>query len=473
MFISSLFCKNSLKLKERKINVQKETIMDKQPMIERLGLEQVSPDQKTTSWKEYFIIQLAFSVNAGNFLIPALAVLEGGLSFAAAFTCTVLGAMAAFLYVSFLSLPGSRYGLPAQYVQRTLLGTKLSMHIASPVRSLTSLYWFSVQTIGGTYVLLSMVKKLTGVALPFVPLAAGLAIIMTLLALVGFHAVKKAAKYFIPVLVAGQLTILYLFVTNMPTQNVFTLITDGEKDAGAADFFFYSSLIFVQYVSGVSASSDITRYSKSGAHGFWGLYGGNVAGFMMTALLGGLSASLFGNLNPFVMASELTSSLILLLIISACAMVSMISINLSNAYTGGYSLLNALPRMTRVQSAAVFGASGILLSCIPSLVLNAEGYISFLGILIIPISAIVTADYLFVKKGRLTENSLHKLLNGTASYNKEAIWVLPVGMIAYMLIPDDFSPGFSSFILTSAVYVVTKRCLHPGQQSTPLENKLG
>jgi hypothetical protein len=55
---------------------------------------------------------------------------------------------------------------------------------------------------------------------------------------------------------------------------------------------------------------------------------------MMTALLGGLSASLFKDLNPFVAASQLTDSSLLLLVITACAMVSMISIKLSNAYTG-------------------------------------------------------------------------------------------------------------------------------------------
>jgi NCS1 nucleoside transporter family len=447
--------------------------MVKQPVIERLGLEPVPTDQKTTTWKEYFIIQLSFSVNAGNFLIPALAVLEGGLSFAAAFTCTLLGALAAFLFVSFLSLPGSRYGLPAQYVLRTLLGTKLSMRIASPIRSLTSLYWFSVQTIGGTYVFLSIAKKISGVSLPFIPVAAGLALIMTLLALVGFHAVKKATKYFIPVLVVGQLAILYLFITKGLSLVALTTLTEGTKDVGAASYFFYSSLVFVQYVSGVSASSDITRYSKSNAHGFWGLYGGNVVGFMMTALLGGLSASLFGELNPFVIASELTSSLILLFIITACAMVSMISINLSNAYTGGYSLLNALPGLSRIQSAAVFGAAGILLSCIPSLVLNAKAYISFLGILIIPISAIVTADYLFVQKGNLTENSLLQLLSGTSTYNKEALWVLVTGMISYVLIPEAYSPGFLSFILTSAVYTITKQRALSREQTTPLKNMLG
>ncbi|MFL8937521.1 purine-cytosine permease family protein [Rossellomorea oryzaecorticis] len=447
--------------------------MVKQPVIEKLGLEPVPAEQKTTTWKEYFIIQLAFSVNAGNFLVPALAVTEGGLSFVAAFTCTVLGALAAFLFVSLLSLPGSRHGLPAQYVLRTLIGTKLSMRIASPIRSLTSLYWFSVQTIGGTYVLLSSVEKLTGMSLPFIPIAAGLALIMTLLALVGFHAVKKAVKYFIPVLVIGQLVILYLFIKEGLAAGDMTPLTTGTKDAEAGAFFFYSSLVFVQYVSGVSASSDITRYSKSSAHGFWGLYGGNVAGFMMTALLGGLSASLFNDLNPFVAASELTSSLILLVIIILCAMVSMISINLSNAYTGGYSLLNALPALSRIQSAAVFGAAGILLSCIPSLVSHAQGYISLLGILVIPISAIVVSDYLLVKKGTLTEKSLFGLLNGTSTYNKEALWVLLIGMLFYILIPETYSPGFLSFILTSALYAAAKRMSLFKRNSPFFEKKLG
>ncbi len=340
--------------------------MAKQPMIERLGLEPVPSELKSTTWLEYFIIQLAFSVNAGNFLIPALAVLEGGLSFQAAFISTVLGASAAFLFVSFLSLPGSRYGLPAQYVLRSLIGTKLSMRIASPVRSLTSLYWFSVQTIGGTVVIISILKKTSHITVPFAPLAIGLAVIMTLLALIGFEAVKKATKLFIPILVLGQITILYLFLTKGIQENSFYHLAHGTGAFSTGTFIFYSSLVFVQYISGVSASSDMTRYSKSDQHSFWGLYLGNVVGFMMTALLGGLSASLFGELNPFVVASNLTESTLILILITACAIVSMISINLSNAYTGGYSLLNAIPRLTRIQSAFMFGTSRYSIKLFPA-----------------------------------------------------------------------------------------------------------
>lgn len=423
----------------------------KTSMIERFGLESIPQDKKTTSWKEYFIIQLAFSVNSGNFLVPALAVVQGGLPFYAAFLSTVSGAFLAFFCVSMLSLPGSRYGLPAQYVLRSVLGKKLSMRVASPVRTLTSLYWFSVQTIGGTLVVTSMIKKLTGASIPFIPVALGLALLMTALALVGFEAVKRASKWFIPILIAGQFILLALFLTG----DQGGIVQHGTFSTGA--FFFYGSLAFVQYISGVSAASDMTRYSVSPHQGFWGVLGGNMTGFIMTALLGGICASLYKGLNPFVTAGELTSSAFLLSIITISALVSMISINLSNAYTGGYSLLNALPHLSRIQSALLFSIAGVILSLFPQLVYGAEGFISLLGMLVVPLSAIIVSDFLLLRKGRLHEHDLAHLAAGTTGTNKTAIYVMVVGIALYALLPDYLSPGFLSFFFTGALYFFVNR----------------
>lgn len=135
--------------------------------IERLGLEAVPKELKTSTAFDYIRIQTAISINAGNFLVPAIAVLEGGLTFLEAVLATVAGALIAFFFVSVLSLPGAKYGIPAQYAIRAMLGTKGAMWLSSPVRTLTSLYWFSVQTIAGTYMVKEIIERSFGIVLPF------------------------------------------------------------------------------------------------------------------------------------------------------------------------------------------------------------------------------------------------------------------------------------------------------------------
>ncbi len=421
-------------------------------MFERFGLESVPQHMKQTTWLEYFIIQLAFSVNSGNFLVPALAVLEGGLSFFGAVSATILGAGSAFFFVSLLSLPGVKYGLPAQYVIRTMLGTRFTRFIASPVRAVTSLYWFSVQTIGGTFVLQSLYHLMTGNTLPFVPLALLLAFIMTVLALVGFDAVKKATKWFMPILIIGQFLMLFLFIQKGIQQPL--SIFPKEQALSIPAFFFFASLAFVQYVSGVSASADVARYAKSEQHAFWGLFSGNMIGFTMTAVLASFSATLFESSNPFIASSEITSSSFFLLLISLCSVVSMISINLSNAYTGGFSLLNAIPSLGRVKASLLFGVTGITISCFPVLVDEAKIFISLLGALVIPISAVIIINYLFVKKQQISATDLNVLQNGSYHWNISALVTVIFAFLLYLVLPEGWSPGFFAFFVACGLYFI-------------------
>ncbi|MFE8704204.1 purine-cytosine permease family protein [Cytobacillus sp. FJAT-54145] len=420
------------------------------PRIEKHGLESVPIELKTTKWYEYFILQMSFSVNSGNFLVPALAVINGGLSFFSAVLSTLLGAAIAFLFVSYLTYPGSKNGIPAQYAIRSMLGTIPARYISSPIRSITSLYWFAVQTIGGTIVLIELGKKVFSVTIPFLPVAIFLAILMSVLALFGFDTVKKATKYFMPLLILGQLVLFYLFIRETANSEVNLPIFSLEGDIST--YFFYSSLAFVQYVSGVSASADMARYSKSSSGAFWGLYAGNTFGFFLTALLGALSATLLGEWNPFVAASSLSSSLIILILIFICAMVSMISINLSNAYTGGFSLLNTFQTLGRVKSATLFGIVAVTLSCFPTIVNQAQSYISLLGTLIIPISAVIVSDFLYIKKGALTEEHLKSLFLNEQSVNTKAVISILFGAILYSFLPDQWSPGFITFVVTIFLY---------------------
>lgn len=431
--------------------------IEKRTVIERFGLEAVPKELRTTTSLEYAMIQMAVSVNAGNFLVPALAVLEGGLSFFYAVLSTVIGAAVAFLFVSFLALPGAKYGIPAQYAMRSIMGIRGARFVASPVRTLTSLYWFSVQTIGGTYLLKELIDRFLGFQIAFIPLALTMATIMAVLALIGFEAVKKITKYFLPVLFLGGVVMLYIFMTSAEAGMTFTDVWETKGSNQLSTMLFFASLAFVQYVSGVSSASDMARYGKTPKQAFFGLYIGNVFGFFMTAVLGAYTAALAGSWNPYVVATQMTNSTMFIFIIFVAAIFSMISINLSNAYTGGYSLLNSIPRLGRVRSAIVFGIAAITLSSFPALVNDAKVFISFLGAFIIPLSAVVVSDFLFIKKRTLTEFDFERLGNESYRYNKLGFVCIVIGMVCYFILPESFSPGFITFIFTGTLYFFMTR----------------
>ena len=418
--------------------------------IERYGLESVPETSRTTRWYEYAMIQMAVSVNAGNFLVPALAVLEGGLSFIWAVLATVLGATVAFLFVSFLSFPGARRGIPSQYAVRAFVGVKGAQYFASPVRTITSLYWFSVQTIGGTYMVVELMKRAFSIKLLFLPTSLLLATIMALLALVGFDAVKKVTRYFLPLLFAGGVAMFFVYFTTSVNGSSYSSVISFNGEPNRS-FFFFASLAFVQYVSGVSSSSDMARYAKSPQHAFWGIFSGNTFGFTLTALLGAYTATVAGTWNPFLITSQQTQSTLLLILIFASALCSMIMINISNAYTGGYSLLNTFPSLGRVKSALLLGFAAVTLSSFPAFVDEAESFISLLGAFVIPLSAVIVTDFMVIKKGSFTSAMLENLSERTL--NRSGFLAILLGVLFYLLLPTDYSPGFLSFLLTGILYL--------------------
>ena len=213
------------------------------------------------------------------------------------------------------------------------------------------------------------------------------------------------------------------------------------------------SLAFVQFVSGVSASSDMTRYSKTAKQGFTGMFVGNAAGYFMTALIGTLVGSYFNSTNPFVVLSESAPHVIVGVLITFSGLLAMISINIGNAYTGSFSLLNTWPSLGRIRSSLLFGVVGITFSCFPTLASEASYFISYLGAGIIPLSAILVTDYLLIKKGIISEDVLLKVISGSYQLNLAAIFTFASMSIVYLMIPKTFSPGMLIFISSSLLYL--------------------
>jgi NCS1 nucleoside transporter family len=425
-----------------------------QSTIEKFGLEPIPEDKKTTKWYEYAMIQFSFSPNSGNFLVPAMAVLAGGLSFGWALLCTIGGASLAFYIVSLMSLPGSKYGIPAQYAIRSFLGIKGAKYISSPVRAITSLYWFSVQTIGGSLVIQVIFEKLGGITLPLLPISLFLSILMSLLAIVGFEAVRKMTKYCLPVLISGGIITLILYmISPLESFHFATVWSSPNATNLLSSKIFYTGLAFVQYLSGGSSSADLARYAKSERHSFWGLLIGNILGFSFTAFLGIYTALAAGEWNPFVVANDISSSKIITVVIFLSAMISMVLINMNNAYSGGFSLLNSFPSLGRVKSTLLFCLFGILLSCFPTIVDEAKQYISLLGVLIGPVIAVIFIEFVFVQKRTIDLT----VLLGNYHYNHRAITIILLGTLLAMILPSTWPTGTITFGIVSLIYAAISK----------------
>jgi cytosine permease len=108
--------------------------------------------------------------------------------------------------------------------------------------------------------------------------------------------------------------------------------------------------------------------------------------------------------------------------------------NLTNVYTGGLSLVSSLPSLGRVWATVLVGACAVVLSGFPSLIEEAQAWITHLGNLAAPITGVVLADYLVRNRGRIDVDALfdpagrYRYLRGV---NVEAVVAVAAGVAVF------------------------------------------
>ncbi|MFS0728247.1 purine-cytosine permease family protein [Paenibacillus sp. 1P07SE] len=428
--------------------------------IEKIGLEPVPAGQRTSTWRDYFLLQFSFSFNAGNFLLPALAVLQGGLSFGWAVGSMVAGNLLAFLLVALFSFPGVDYGIPGQFAARMILGINGSRYFGSLLRALIAVYWFSVQSVGAAVVVRFMLERLTGVAVNLMWLSLLFAAVMTVLAIAGYKTVRLAVRLIFPVMLLVMLVLAWEFLTAEAAPFQWASVAAAGGDRSLGTFLLYAGLAFAQYVPAISGSSDLCRYARHRRDAFLGLVTGSAVGMAVTASLVAYGAIATGEWNPYVAASALNESLVIQLLMLAGVLVSLCAINLNNAYTGGMSLLNAFPAMNRMKTTGIFGlvSSGICLY--PGIIDHAAVYIHALGGLAVPLAGVLVVDYLFVHKQRIDVDALARgdgIYRYYYGFNLSAFAAVALAAIYFYAVPDKLMPGLSSCLLAGLLHVLFTR----------------
>jgi len=412
------------------------------PAIEEFGVEPIPPELRTARWRDLFAINFTFFLNPVMYLLGAFAVVDGHLPLWWAVAAMVTGQALAFALLVVVAQPGVDYGLPGQVAMRATLGFWGARLLSSPYRVVAATYWFAAQALTGALGFQAIVRGLTGDHLPLVPVAVCIAAFHAVLAVLGFDIMRWLLRVVLPVSLAftGILVALYI-ASDDPRYAVGRVFHSPDQHLTWLGFAKYVTVMCGASLTLVTSIADFCRYTPTRRDMRIGLTASALSAAVVTTFVGGYAAAATGQTNPFVAVVDLTKSNALLVLLLAAIVVQGIAANITNVYTAGLSLVNAVPRLGRLWATIAVGAAAIGLSAFPDFVNHAQRWITHLGNVAAPLTGVVLADYLVLKRQRIDVPALfdpagrYRYLNGV---NVVALAAVAGAVGVYYALPQSW-----------------------------------
>ena len=378
-------------------------------MVEAYGVEPIPAELRTVSWRDLFAINFTFFLNPVMYLLGALAVTAGGLPLWWAVAAMVVGQALAFALLLPIAEVGVDHGLPGQVALRATLGFWGARLLSSPYRVVAATYWFAAQALTSAYGFQAIVQTMTGQRLPLVPVAIGLAFVHVALALLGFDVMRYVLRVVLPLSLAltGVLLALYL-VSDDPRFAVHRVFRSPDQHFTWVGFATYVTVMCGASLTLVTNVADVCRYTRSRRDMRIALFGSAVTSAVVTTFVGGYAAAATGESNPFVAVAGLTNTDAVLVVVLVAIVVQSLAANVTNVYTAGLSLVNSAPSLGRFRASVLVAVAAIALSGFPDFVDHAQKWIVHLGNVAAPLTGVILADYLFVRRRRVDVAALYE-----------------------------------------------------------------
>jgi NCS1 family nucleobase:cation symporter-1 len=410
------------------------------PAVEEFGVEPIPAELRTARWRDLFAINFTFFLNPVMYLLGAFAVVDGHLPLWWAVAAMVTGQALAYALLVVVAQPGVDYGLPGQVAMRATLGFWGARLLSSPYRVVAATYWFAAQALTGALGFQAIVKVLTGDHLPLVPVALCLAAFHATLAVLGFDVMRWLLRIVLPVSLAFTAILVALYIaSDDPRYAVGRVFHSPDQHLTWVGFAKYVTVMCGASLTLVTSIADFCRYTPTRRDMRIGLAASALAAAAVATFVGGYAAAATGQTNPFVAVVDLTRSNALLVLLLAAIVVQGIAANITNVYTAGLSLVNSVPRLGRLWSTIVVGAAAIALSGFPDFVNHAQTWITHLGNVAAPLTGVVLADYVLVKRQEIDVPALfdpagrYRYLNGL---NAAAVVAIAGAVGVYFVLPQ-------------------------------------
>jgi NCS1 family nucleobase:cation symporter-1 len=431
------------------------------PVVEEYGVEPIPAELRTVGWRDLFAITFTFFLNPVMYVLGALAVVDGGLPLWWAVAATVLGQTLAFSLLVVIAQPGVDHGLAGQVAMRASLGFWGARTLSSPYRMIAATYWFAAQALAGALGIQAVVVALGGGKPPLVPVALALAVFHAALAVLGFDVMRFLLRVVLPVSLAFTVVLLALyFASDDPQYAVGRVFESPDQHLTWAGFATYVTVMCGASLTLVTNVADLCRYTRTRRDMRIGLFASAVLAVAVTTFVGGYAAAATGELNPFIAVADLTGIDALLVLLLVAIVVQGIAANITNVYTAGLSLVNAVPGLGRLRATLLVAAAAIGLSAFPDLIEEAQTWIGHLGNVAAPLTGVIFADYLIVKRTRLDPEALfdpsgpYRYVNGV---NVAALLAVAAGVSVYYAVPQEWLKVAWGIGLGALAYLVLVR----------------
>ncbi len=430
--------------------------------VEQFGIEPVPTEKRTVRWFDIFAIIFGFALNPGSIMTGGLAVVAG-LSFQGAVAGITGGTMLAMIFYVTMATVGADYGIPGQVATRMTYGLRGAKWVPSLLRTIASTYWFAFQTVAGSIAVVAVIRHWTGVTYSLIDVSLVFGVLQAVVAIVGYDSLKYLSRTALPfkVLVLGY--VMVLLVTHDDPHFAFTAVLDypGLPTSNWLLFITWANAVAAGSITMVTDSADFCRYTRSRSDMWWGTLVGKFLGAAFACILGayGAAATQGKVANVFDVASGLTSGWPAYLAFLTVIGLDNWTINVLNLYTGGLSLSNILERMGRFWTTLIISVLGVGLSAVPDVVNSYTSYAGLLGNVFSPITGVLVADYLVMKRCKIDlpalfqRNSIYWYWRG---FNPVAVAWTAIGFVLYMyVLPPEVMRTVSTVLICGAGYCVT------------------
>jgi NCS1 nucleoside transporter family len=378
------------------------------PEVEEYGVEPIPAELRTAGWRTLFAINFTFFLNPVMYVVGALAVVAGGLPLWWAVAAVVAGQALAYAILVIAAQPGVDHGLSGQVAMRATFGFWGARGLTSPYRMAAAIYWFAAQALTGALGFQAIVQAITGDRLPLVPVALALAVVQAAVAVLGFDVMRWLLRVVLPLSLGSAAVLVGLYLaSDNPAFAAGRVFASPDQRFTWVGFATFVTVMCGASLTLVTNVADFSRYAPTRRDMRLGLVASALLSVAVTAFIGGYVGAATGETNPFVAAAALTTSDVLLTLLLVAIVVQTFSANLTNVYTAGMSLVNAVPRLGRLPATIAAGLMAVVLSGFPAFIEEAQAWITHLGNVAAPLAGVVLADYLLVQRTRIDVPALY------------------------------------------------------------------